>query len=80
MGGAPVFFGHDVPLSTMIDSAPVLEVIAAIFQSESYQCTGYGGDFVMVTRSHTRLTAPLPGRPLASPWCTACCLEHCEIG
>ena len=40
MGGAPLAFGLDVPLSTMIDSEPVLEVITAIFQSDEYQCTG----------------------------------------
>ena len=47
IGSAPLAFGVDVALSTMIDSAPVLAVVREIYQSEDFVCTGWGGDFVM---------------------------------
>ena len=47
MGSAPLAFGVDVALSTMIDSAPVLAVVKEIYGSEDFVCNGYGGDFVM---------------------------------
>lgn len=47
MGSAPLAFGVDVALSTMVDSAPVLAVVKEIYGSDDFICTGYGGDFVM---------------------------------
>jgi hypothetical protein len=46
-GSAPAHFGYASHWASLIDPPAVLDCVEAIFESPMYQCSGYGGDFVL---------------------------------